>query len=96
MLACAHPTFDGPVILFQDIIEVLQRSVSTVLLKSALGFELYDGRRVGGVPVGVDDSRRRMVCSAERFGQKALGSCCIAFSREKKVDRRIAGVDSPV
>ena len=26
MLACAHPTFDGPVILFQNIIEILHRS----------------------------------------------------------------------
>jgi len=23
MLACTHPAFDGPVILFQDIIEIL-------------------------------------------------------------------------
>jgi len=26
MLACANPTFDGPVVLFQDIIEVLYRA----------------------------------------------------------------------
>ena len=27
MLACAHPAFDGPVILFQDIIEILHGTV---------------------------------------------------------------------
>jgi hypothetical protein len=31
MLACAHPTFDGPVILFQDIIEILHGTVFRVL-----------------------------------------------------------------
>ena len=26
MLACTHPAFDGPVILFQDVIKILHRS----------------------------------------------------------------------
>ena len=38
--------------------------------------------------VGVDYPRRRMVRSAQRFGEKALGRRCIAFGREKEVDRR--------
>ena len=32
MLACAHPAFDGPVILFQDIIEILHGTVFRVLV----------------------------------------------------------------
>ena len=32
MLACAHPAFDGPVILFQDIIEILRGTVFRVLV----------------------------------------------------------------
>jgi hypothetical protein len=43
MLTRVDPTLDRPVILFQDIVEILHRSMSTVLLQSALGFELYDG-----------------------------------------------------
>ena len=38
MLACAHPTLDGPVILFQNIIEILYRSMLAILLQSTLGF----------------------------------------------------------
>ena len=38
--------------------------------------------------VGVDDSRRRMVCSAERFGQKALRCGRVLFGREKEVEDR--------
>jgi biotin carboxyl carrier protein len=63
-----------------------------ILLQSLLGFEPHDGRWITGVFVGVDDPRRRMVLSAQSLGEKALG----AFSRQKEVDRRIAGVDSPV
>src|SRR6478672_3239441 len=37
-----------------------------------------------------------MVLTAQGFGQKALSCCCIAFSREKEVDRRAAGVHRPV
>ena len=32
MLACTHPAFDGPVILFQDIIEILHGTVFRVLV----------------------------------------------------------------
>jgi hypothetical protein len=37
-----------------------------------------------------------MVCSAERFGQKALGSCCIAFGREKEVEGGAGGIHRPI
>src|ERR1700738_567927 len=55
MLARAHPAFDGPVILFQNIVEILHRSMPAILLQSAFGFELYDCWRISGVLVGVDD-----------------------------------------
>ena len=39
---------------------------------------------------------RRMVHSAQRFGEEALSRCRVAFSRKKQVDRRTAGVYGPV
>src|SRR5580698_2420811 len=96
MLACTHPAFDGPVILFQDVIKILHRSMSTLLFQNSAGFELNDGWRISSVLVGVDDPRRGMVLPAQGFGQKALSRCCIAFSRENEVDRRTAGVHRPV
>src|SRR5271166_4283781 len=86
MLTRVDTAFDRPVILFQDVIEVLHRSMLAVLLQNTLVFELHNRRRVGGVLVGVDDSRRRMVCSAERFGKKALGRGRILLGREKEVE----------
>src|SRR5271166_4788364 len=96
MLACAHPAFDGPVILFQDVVEILHRSMSAVFLQSTLSFELRYRWRITCVLVGVDDPRRPIVLSAQRFGEEAFGRRCIAFSREKEVDRRTGRVDSPV
>ena len=96
MLACADPALDGPVVLFQDVIEVRHRSMPAGFFQNTVGFELNDGWRITGVLVGVDYSRRRMACFAQRFAQKAFSRCCVAFSRQKEVDRRTAGVDSPV
>ena len=46
--------------------------------------------------VGVDDSRRRMVCSAERFGKKALGRGRVLLGREKEVKGGAGGIHRPV
>ena len=56
MLTRVDPTLDRPMILFQYIVEILHRSMSTVLLQSALGFELYDGWRVSGVLESIENN----------------------------------------
>jgi hypothetical protein len=78
--------------------EVLESLVahSTDDLGSECGFEPHDSRWITGVLVGVDDSPRRMVLSAQGVGEKALSCCRVAFSREKEIDRRTGGVNSPV
>src|ERR1700736_4716207 len=96
MLACASPALDRPMILFQNAVEILHRSMPAILLQSLLGFEPLDGWWMTSMLVGVDDARRRMVLSAQSLGEKALGRCCLSFSRQKQVDRRPAGVDTPV
>ena len=58
MLARVDPTLDCPVILFQDVIKILHRSMSTLLFQNTAGFELNDGWRISSVLVGVDDPRR--------------------------------------
>jgi hypothetical protein len=45
MLVCAHPAFDGSVILFQHIIGVLHPSMAAFLLQNLLGFESHALRR---------------------------------------------------
>jgi hypothetical protein len=67
-LARADPTFDGPVILLQDVIEVLHRSVLAVLLQNTLVFELHNRRRVSGILVGVDDPRFAIIKGGRGYG----------------------------
>src|SRR5258708_40055814 len=69
MLACAYPALDRPMILFQNVVEILHRSMPAILLHSLLGFEPHDRRWITGGLFGVDDPRRRMVRSAQGFGQ---------------------------
>jgi hypothetical protein len=92
MLAGANPAFDGPVILFENIIKVLHRSMPAILLQSTLGFELHNCRWITGVLVGIDDPRHSMALPSQSFAQKALSRRCIAFGREQEVDRRTVGV----
>src|ERR1700730_1592277 len=92
MLTRADPALDRPMILFQNIVEILHRSMSTVLLQSALGFELYDGWRVSGLLVGVDHPRVRMRRASQGFGQKALGGHGVALGRKKEVEGRPSGI----
>ena len=94
MLTPADPAFDDPVILFQYIVEILLRSMSTVLLQSAFGFELYDGWRVSGVLVGVDNPRLGMVRTSQSFTQEAL--CCSRAWLGLEVDRRPSRVHGVV
>jgi len=93
-LTCADPALDRPMILFQYIVEILLRSMSTVLLQSALGFELYDGWRVSGVLVGVDNPRLGMVRTSQSFTQEAL--CCSRGRLGLEVDRRPSRVHGVV
>jgi hypothetical protein len=96
MLTRTDTALDRPMILFQDIVEILHRSMSTVHLQNTGGFELNDGWRISSVLVGIDYPRREMVLPAQGFCQKALSRYCVAFSREKEVDRRTGGIDSSV
>ena len=92
MLARVDPTLDRPVILFQDVIEILHGAVFAVVGQIACGLEHGNGWWISGVLVAIDHPRRGVVLTAQGLSQKALSRCCIAFSREKEVDRCTAGV----
>src|SRR6266403_5714864 len=95
-LAGVNPPLDGPVVLLQDIIEVLHRPVLAAGVQRSFTLELSDGGRVSRMPIGVDDTRRGMVLLTQGFGQKAL--CCgpILPGREENVAGRAAGALPPI
>ena len=55
MLARVDPTLDRPVILFQDVIEILYGAVLAVVGQIACGLEYGNGGWISGVLVAVDD-----------------------------------------
>jgi hypothetical protein len=59
MLACVDPPLDRPVILFQDVIEILYGVVLAVVGQIACGLEYSNGGWISGVLVAVDDPRFR-------------------------------------
>ena len=84
MLACAYPALDRPMILFQDVVEILHRSMPAILLQSLLGFEPHDGRWITGVLVGVDDPRRQMVLSAKALARKRSAAAASRLADRRK------------
>jgi hypothetical protein len=88
MLARAHPAFDGPVVLFQNIVQILYGTMLAILFKGTLGFEPHDRGWVGGVMVGINNPWLGMVRTSQSFTQEAL--CCsrVLPGRKQEVDRR--------
>ena len=96
MLTRVDSSLDCAVVLFQNVIQVRHWSMPAIPLKGPFGFESHDRGRVRAVTVGVDDSRSRMVCSAERFGKKALGRGRVLLGREKEVEGGAGRIHRPV
>jgi hypothetical protein len=90
VLTRIDPTLDRPVILFQDVIDILHGAMLAVVGQIACGLKRGNGGWISGVLVGVDDPRLRMVLTAQGFGQKALSRCCIGsvqLTASTKTDR---------
>ena len=84
MLTRADPAFDGPVILFQDVVKVLHRSLSAVLLQCTFDFELRNRRRTTGVLVGVDDPRRGWFAPLRALARKRSAAAASRLADRRK------------
>src|SRR5580658_2306211 len=69
-----HATFDGSMILFENVVQVLHRSVSTALAQRPVLLTGRDRGTVNRRQVSVDHSRLRMGSIAERLAKGPLGS----------------------
>src|SRR5580693_7805023 len=91
MLARVDPTLDRPVILFQDVIEILHGAVLAIVGQIACGLEHGNGGWISGVLVGIDYPRRRMVLPAQGFGQNLAAAASRLAERRKSI---VAPVES--
>ena len=94
MLTRVDPSLDRAVVLFQNIVQILYRTVLAILLKGTFGFEPHDRGWVGGVLVGINNPRLGMVRTSQSFTQEAL--CCSRARLGLEVDRRPSRVHGVV
>src|ERR1039457_2232432 len=91
-----HSTFDGSMILFENVVQVLHRSVSTAGAQRPFLFTVGDRRAVNRCQISVDHSRLGMGSIAERLAKQALGSIGVAKRRQQEIDGGSPGIDGPV
>src|ERR1035437_5256434 len=72
-----HSTFDGSMILFENVVQVLHRSVSTAVAQRPFLLSVWDRGAVNRCQVSVDHSRVWMGSIAERLAKQPLGSICV-------------------
>src|ERR1017187_6820646 len=73
-LLSVHSTFDGSMILFQNVVQVLHRSVSTAVAQRPFLFTGGDRGAVYRRQISVDHLRLGMGPVAERLAEQPLGS----------------------
>jgi hypothetical protein len=91
MLASAYPALDRPMILFQNIVEILYGAVLAILRKGTFGFEPDDRGWVSGVLVGVNNARLGMVRTSQSFGSGSAllsAASCLAERGESRSSHR--------
>src|SRR5664279_50709 len=69
-----HSTFDGSMILFENVVQVLHRSVSTAVAQRPFLLSVGDRGAVYRRQISVDHSRLGIGSIAERLAKQSLGS----------------------
>src|SRR5260221_3514353 len=96
MLTGVDPPLDGAVVLLEHVVQIWHRPMPTILAQIAFAFELRNGGRIRGAAVGVDHSRRGMVRSAQRFGEKALSRGLVLLGRETEIEGVAGGIQRAI
>src|SRR5271170_5685534 len=73
-----HSSFDRSMILLQDIVQILDRSMPAVAAQGSFRFHCGNRRAVQAGLISVDDAGLRMRWIAERLTEQALGRRGIA------------------
>jgi len=83
-------------ILLQDVVQILDRSVSAASAQGFFRFHCGNRCAIEAGLISVDDAGLRMRWIAERLAEQPLGRRGIAQRREQEVDSGTGGIDGPV
>ena len=76
-----HSSFDGAVVLLDDVIQVLHRPVPATTAESPFLLNSGDRRAVDRRQIGIDDTRLRMRGHTQSFAKQPFGRVRITQSR---------------
>ncbi len=88
--------FDRSMILLQDVVQILRRSMAATAAQGSFFFHCGNHRAVETGFIGVDDPRLRMRWIAESHTEQGFGRRGIAQRREQEVDSGTGGIDGAV
>ena len=77
-----HPPFDGSVVLLENVVQILYRSMPATAAKYSFLLYVGDGRAVDRCQVRIDDPRLRMGQIAQRLAKQPFGGVGIAQLRK--------------
>src|SRR5271156_6545169 len=91
-----HSSFDRSMILLQDVVQILHRSMSAAAAQGSFLFHCCNRRIVEASLISVDDAGLRMRWIAERLAEQTFGRRGITQCRQQEVDGGTGGIDGPI
>ena len=91
-----HSTFDGSMILFENVVQVLYRPVPATAAKCPFLLYVRDGRAVDRCLIGVDDTGLRMRRIAQCLAKQPFGGLGVAPCRKQKIDCGSPRIDGSI
>jgi hypothetical protein len=83
-------------VLFEDIVKVLHRSVPAMAAQGPFLLYIRNGCAVDRCQIRVDDARLRMGSITQRFAKQAFGCIRVAQRREQEINCCPGRVDGPI
>src|ERR1035437_2352892 len=91
-----HASFDRSMILLQDVVQVLDRSMSAAAAQGSFLFHCCNRRAVEAGLISIDDAGLGVRWIAEGLAKQAFGRRRIAQRRQQEVDSGTGGIDGPI
>src|SRR5215472_12154362 len=91
-----HAAFDRAMILLQDVVQILNRSMAAAAAQGSFHFHSGNRRAIEAGLIGVDDAGLGMRWLAESLAEQAFGRCGIAQRRQQEVDSSPRGINGPI
>jgi hypothetical protein len=91
-----HASLDRPMILFQDVVQILDWSMAAAAAQGSFSFHSGNRRAVEADLIGIDDAGLGMRWLVESFAELAFGRRRIAQRRQQEVDSSTRGIGGPI